>query len=314
MIQAWTNTAPGRIERRTLPLPEPAAGQVRIRTLACGICATDLEMVAGWSRTGHPTIPGHEWCGLVEAIGEGVDACLIGRRCVGDNVLADGGEVGFEHPGGYAEAFLTAAANLRLLPEECDPATATLIEPLAVCLRGLRRLLPLPAGGVLIVGDGAIGLLATGLLVGDGANPVTVVGGVPERLALARQLGAAACDHRQFPPMPLFPTVIEASGSPAGLDTALAHAANQGQILILGDYAEARAGFRWNDLLHRELCIVGSNAGTGAWDEAIARFLAAPRRFAPLVTHRLPACDCPRALELARTRKDGVLRAVIIWE
>ncbi len=72
-MKAIVNTGPGRLEMRDLPTPSPAAGQVRIRTGAVGICATDLEMIGGWDRTGFPAIPGHEWSGTVDALGPGVD-------------------------------------------------------------------------------------------------------------------------------------------------------------------------------------------------------------------------------------------------
>ena len=60
-MKAIVNTAPGCVDWKDVPTPEPAPGQVRIRTAACGICATDLEMIAGWQRTSFPAIPGHEW-------------------------------------------------------------------------------------------------------------------------------------------------------------------------------------------------------------------------------------------------------------
>ena len=117
-MKAIVNTAPNRLELLDWPLPHPGPGQVRIRTGACAICATDLNMIAGWERTGTPAIPGHEWAGTVDAVGEGADPALPGRRCVGDNILSDGGEVGFEHPGGYGEYFLTEANNLHFLPDD----------------------------------------------------------------------------------------------------------------------------------------------------------------------------------------------------
>ena len=71
-MKAIVNTAPGRLEWKDLRLPKPRPGEVRVRTGACGICATDLAMIAGWKRTGFPSIPGHEWSGTVEAVGRGV--------------------------------------------------------------------------------------------------------------------------------------------------------------------------------------------------------------------------------------------------
>ena len=64
------------------------------------------------ARTGFPTILGHEWAGTVAAAGTNVDTALVGMRCAADNMLSVGGEVGFEHPGGYGEYFVTEADNL----------------------------------------------------------------------------------------------------------------------------------------------------------------------------------------------------------
>lgn len=72
------NVGPNQLELTTLPLPDPKAGQVRIQTAACGICATDLSMIEGWERTGFPAIPGHEWSGIVESVGSGV-VCRVDR-------------------------------------------------------------------------------------------------------------------------------------------------------------------------------------------------------------------------------------------
>src|SRR5512136_3093109 len=130
-MKAIVNTGPNRLEFLEVPMPQPGPGQVRIRTGACGICATDMLMIAGWDRTGFPSIPGHEWAGTVDELGEGVDQALLGRRCTGENALSTGGEVGFENPGGYGEFFVTEARNIYPLPARFPFRTAALMEPLA---------------------------------------------------------------------------------------------------------------------------------------------------------------------------------------
>ena len=315
-MKAIVNTSPGVVQLQEWPTPEPQAGQVRIRTAACGICATDLEMIAGWQRTAFPAIPGHEWAGVVDAVGSGVDGDLLGRPCVAENVLADGGEVGFEHPGGYGQYLLTDARNVIALPADFPLTTAALIEPLAVCVRGLRRLRDIDPESAIIFGDGSIGLLMVMLMKKEGMKHITVVGGRPARLAAASELGAEqTINYRESAVRPgdLYPTVIEASGSPQGIATALQTAARGGKILVVGDYGTGRADFPWNHILHRELEIIGTNASAGAWPEAVQLATSGEVPLERLISRVLPASSYAEALQLARSSRD-IIKVILDWK
>jgi threonine dehydrogenase-like Zn-dependent dehydrogenase len=238
-------------------------------------------------------------------------------------------------------------------------------------------------GRTLILGDGPIGLLTTALLRSavssrsnrDAAEDITLVGGKPNRLELARQFGAdtvinyhdlptsdlarsilnaTAClpgrresdaDQRtgsrkpvagsrgrgpsraipvpssqvpipgsRFPvPGSRFHVIIEASGSPAAIDACLDLAAPGGRIMVIGDYADATAGFPWNRLLHKELELIGSNASANAWDEAVALACAGAVPLGKLITHRLPADRFAEGVELMRVRKPDVIKVVLQW-
>lgn len=318
-MKAVVNTGPNRLELRELPCPEPGPGQVRIRTGACGICATDLEMIAGWERTTFPAIPGHEWAGTVEAVGPGVDGSLIGKRCVAENVWPDGGEVGFEHPGGYGEFLITEAANVHVLPADFPLARAALIEPLAVAVRGINRLGAFDRQGpVLVFGDGPIGLLVLMLLKRQGVERLTLVGGRDARLDLARRLGAARAVNYHTQGLEIarneFLTIVEASGSAAALTTALDRIGPCGKLLILGDYRTARAEFAWNHLLHREIDLIGSNASAGAWPQAVRLAVEGQLPLELLISHRIGAIHYARGLELMGRRGENVLKVVMEWE
>lgn len=325
-MKAIVNTGPGRLEWLDVPLPEPGLGQARVRTLAVGICATDLDMIDGWERTGFPSTPGHEWSGEVDAVGAGVDASLIGARCVAENVLRDGGEVGFEHPGGYGEYLITEAAKLKLLPDDFDPATAALIEPLAVCVRGMRRARLMseatascgghscPPSSALVTGDGPIGLIMTILLSRAGVASITLVGGREPRLALGREFGAATTiNYHECPSIGgEYALVVEASGSVTGMKTALDVAAAGARVLVLGDYGDGRADYAWSHLLHRELELIGSNASAEAWPEAVRLAIEERLPLERLISERLPAAEFAEAFELVRTSRD-VLKLVLTW-
>jgi len=323
MMDAIINTAPGKLELHQLPIPTPDTGEVLIRTIACGICSTDMEMIAGWDRTGFPTIPGHEWCGTVEKLGNGVEATLKGRTVVGDNILTDGGEVGFEYPGGYARHFITRAENLVILPDTVNPALSTLIEPLAVCLRGFNKVKEVLPTDVLIFGDGPIGLLQLMLARHAQAETITVVGGREARLSLAKSLGAdAIIDYRdtgvlsdnikKASGIDYWPLIFESSGNAEALTTAIDLGNIDTRILLLGDYAQQHADLKWNRLLHGELHIIGSNTGSGAWAEAGR--LSEELPLASLVTHHYPAEDFETAMQIMQDRKSGAIKVVLEWE
>ena len=296
-----------------------------MRTAAVGICATDLKMIAGWERTAFPAVPGHEWAGRVDAVGDGVSAHLIGCPCVGENVLADGGEVGFEHPGAYAEAFVTDAPNLHALPESFPLHVAAAIEPLAVCVHAMHRLGMEEPESALIIGDGPVGLMLLMLLRHMAAPAVVIVGGRESRLRLARALGAEATVNYHDCAGDLaagireqrggrFANVLEASGSAAGAEAGVALAAAGGRVLVMGDYGALTAQFHWNDLLLRELHIIGSNASAGAWAEAVRLAVEDAVPLDRLITHELPATRCEEAMALVRSRESGAVKVLLCWD
>jgi L-idonate 5-dehydrogenase len=138
------------------------------------------------------------------------------------------------------------------LPVDFNSTVAILAEPLAVALRGIRRLQLEGVGECLVFGDGPLGLLLLLVLKHFGVSEVKVVGGVPDRLALALELGADSVFPYQQAGEYLvkgvqealgkeFPLVIEASGSPLAAQASLQLAQRAGQVLIIGDYDDARA-------------------------------------------------------------------------
>jgi 2-desacetyl-2-hydroxyethyl bacteriochlorophyllide A dehydrogenase len=323
-MKAIVITGPNQLEWQELPLPLPGPGQIRIRTGACGVCATDLLMMAGWERTRVPSIPGHEWAGTVDAVGEGATPGLVGRRCVGENALSVGGEVGFEHPGGYGEYFLTEARNIYPLPDDFSFAAAALMEPLAVAVRAINKLRIADINEALIFGDGTIGQIMLLLLRRAGVKQVFLVGGRQPRLALANDLGAHRVLDYHTKDSDLagwvlhtagrhFPLVIEASGSGAAMDACLELVELCGQVMVLGDYGAARASFEWNHLLHREIAVIGSNASAGAWGEAVRLAISGDLNLKRLVSHRFPAVRFAEAIEVTRQRESNAMKVVMEW-
>jgi (R,R)-butanediol dehydrogenase/meso-butanediol dehydrogenase/diacetyl reductase len=186
--------------------PEPAAGEILLKIGRCGICSTDLHMTEGHA----PIVPsgtvlGHEFAGEIVALGSGVERLEIGDRiavmplrgcgscaaCLGGTpVYCTAARPFF---GGFAEyAIATERESIRL-PDGLSLADGALIEPLAVALHGVAMAGIKPGAEVLVIGAGPIGLGAIYWARRSGAKRITVIEGVPQRMALAEQLGATQC-------------------------------------------------------------------------------------------------------------------------
>ncbi len=196
---------------RILPDPVAPAGGAVVRVLASGLCRSDWH---GWM--GHdddissfPHVPGHEFAGVVESVGAGVDAGWVGRRVTAPFVQACGscavcargdGQVcphqhqpGFTGPGSFAERVVVHAAgtNLVALPEGLDPSAAAALGcRVATAHRAVVARARVAAGErVLVLGCGGVGLAAVEVAVARGAR-VCAVDVDPASLERARARGA----------------------------------------------------------------------------------------------------------------------------
>ncbi|RJQ09452.1 MAG: hypothetical protein C4551_03835 [Bacillota bacterium] len=192
----------GRIER-----PVPGPGEVLVRVMATALCGTDLAVYRGhFKRVVYPIVPGHESAGQVEENGPGVAGLQAGDRVVinplafcgrcrfclrGDTPLCpQGGLLGRDRPGTFAEFAIVKAAQCHLLPESIGWGDATGLVVLASVLRGQRRAGLSLGTSVVVIGQGVSGLLHTRLAKAAGASPVVGLSRTEWKLELALRLGA----------------------------------------------------------------------------------------------------------------------------
>jgi threonine dehydrogenase-like Zn-dependent dehydrogenase len=223
-----------------LPEPTPGTGQVRLRTVRCGICGSDLharhgaddwaDMTAriGYDRTARshePVVFGHEFSGAVAEYGPGC------RRAVpeGAPVVAlpmlrgahgvDGTGLSTFAPGAYAEQVLVEESLMFAVPNGLDPAVAALTEPLAVALHAVRRGEVGRRQVAVVVGCGPIGLGVILMLKAQGVRTVVASDFSPGRRALARACGAdVVVDPRELSPYDAAPAKGELRELAAGLE------------------------------------------------------------------------------------------------
>jgi len=313
------------LEERDVPAPGP--GEVLVAMRACGICGSDL--MRWYVEPRAPLVLGHEPVGVVVAAGEAVEAPLpeVGARVFvhhhvpcgecelcrrGRDTLCETFKATRIHPGGFSERILVPAENaardLLVVPESVSDAAATLIEPLACCVRGLRRAKVGRETRLLVIGGGQMGLLTALGGLAAGAR-VAVAEPLAASRDLATSLGAAGIEPNPEAAASALggrPTVVVlATGAAAAWELALS-AADKGAVVQLfapSGPGESRA-FDVDDVFFRELEIQASYSA-GPHDTRFALQLIAGGAVPAerLVTHRFPLERTEEALAAARSRE-----------
>lgn len=246
--------------------PVPGPGQVLVRTLACGICGSDLHflrfgrrMVETLRTTGTPAtvdldrdvVMGHEYAAEVVGYGPGAEGPPPGTPVVSLPAVPVGpgpddlAAVGYSNdfPGGYGEAMVLCAPLLLPVPNGLDPRHAALTEPMAVGRHAVAKSALTPGEAALVLGCGPVGLATIAALRLAGAEPIVATDFSPARRALARTMGAhEVVDPREEPGIEAWnrvdgrrPLVVfEAVGVPGMLQAALADAPKGARVVVAG--------------------------------------------------------------------------------
>ena len=251
-MKALVYTAPNEVVYRDEPAPVRNSNEVLIRVEAVGICGSDMHAYHGHDpRRVPPMILGHELCGVI-AEGEGAGrrvtvnpliACGVCDYCVQgrDNLCANRTMIGMTRAGAFAEWMTTARRSVIELPEGMGARAAALTEPAATALHALHlasRALarPLVDCSALVLGGGAIGMLAALLLEHQGVRRI----GIAETNALRRQTLRRATHADVFDPLESAPEanafhlVVDAVGAKATRHAALAAIRPGGVVVHIG--------------------------------------------------------------------------------
>ncbi|AMX97441.1 zinc-dependent alcohol dehydrogenase family protein [Mesorhizobium ciceri] len=279
--------AVGGITLRDVDMPDIGADELLVRIEACGVCGTDRHLFHGEFPCTPPVTPGHEFSGIVEAIGTSVSGFAIGDRVTGDPNIACGrcahchaGQVnlcsnlcaiGIHRDGGFAEYLALPQKQAFVLPAGLNPLHGAFCEPLGCCLHGVDLAGIKPGSSVVVLGGGVIGLLTVQLARLAGATTIILSTRQASRRALAEDLGATATID------PTATDVIDAIAGPAGLapggvdvvfecagvretvEQSMRLARAGGTVVIVGVTPQGmKAEFEPFDLLFRELKVLGS--------------------------------------------------------
>lgn len=307
----------GRVAIRKRPVPEIAEGFARIRLLLGGICNTDLELQRGYYD--FEGTPGHEFVGEVV---EAANRELIGRRVVGDINLSCG-ECGWcmdkigrhcpkrtvlgivKHPGAFAEFLTLPERNLHVVPNSIPTEHAVFAEPLAAACAIPDRML-FPMGSVIaVLGDGKLGLLIAQVLHARGMV-VQQFGHHKEKLRISEAVGIETEVVGAWLPAARYDHVVDATGSPEGLATAISMARPLGNV-IMKSTMHGLVSVNTAPIVVNELTLHGSRCGQ--MESALKLLKSRKINVADMISETYSLADARNAFKRAATR--GVMKVLL---
>lgn len=316
---------PLRIEE--VPVPRIGPEDVLVRSMACGICGTDLHIRDGWGYTPKlPFIMGHEVCGIVADAGEKVSGFKAGDRVVPNNFFTCGncfycrtnretqciqldGILGvLKHSGGYAEYFRIPARQLFHLPESIAFTEGGVIaDAVVTAVHGVRRGRVAPGETVAVISIGGCSSAAIQVCKAYGARVISIVRS-SKKAKRARELGAdETIVSRQLDVVETLSAltggqgvacVIDGVGVEETLRQGINGLRNAGRLVILG-YSQEHYSVDPRQVAVRELEVIGTRSG-GREDTVEAIRLVGSPDWKPIVTDTFPVEDVEAAHTMLR--------------
>lgn len=316
--------------------PVPKAGEVLIKVKYTGICGSDVPRVNGDACHFFPNVLGHEFSGTVEEVGEGVTTLAAGDRVAGVPLVpcmkcedCQKGNyslcrhysfIGSRQFGSFAEYVVVPEKNAVKFDDEVSFEQGAFFEPATVALHGLERNEFRGGGTVAILGGGTIGLLTMQWAKIFGARKVVVFDIVPERLELAKRLGAEAgintLDEKFMEQVSAltegrgFDYVYETAGNTITMKLAFKLAANKAQICFIGTPTRelSFSVAEWENMNRKEFKLTGSWMSYSApfpgheWKMAAHYFKTGQLKFdESFIYKKIPLSQIASAFELYKT-------------
>lgn len=318
-------------------IPECPEGWAIIKVKAAGICSSDIARIFTKGTYHFPTIPGHEFSGIVERVGSDKDAVLIGKhvgvfplipcrecpQCAEKHyeMCANYDYVGSRRDGGFAEFVAVPVWNLLLLDDSIPFTYAAMLEPLSVALHAMKLSGVKNNDRVGIIGTGMIGIAAAQWSKKLGAKNVTIIGRNEIKRQLVENCGLdyMVCNDKDT--VGQYDVVLEAVGTPSAVELAVYATRPGGTCVFMGnpsgDITFAQNTY-WR-ILRKQLKIVGTwnsaydGVNPSDWTDAVEALANNEVNVEPLISHSFPQEELMKGLELMREHQEPYCKVMIIW-
>jgi len=331
-MQALVWTGKNQLEVQDIPEPRAEAGEVLVRVSYVGICGTDLHIWHGMHpRATPPLVMGHEFSGVIEALGPGVEGWAVGDAVAPYPVLECGhcdlcaagdghlcgslGLIGIDQDGAMAPLVRVPARKLHRVPPGTDLKLAALIEPAAVGVHSTGKSRVHEAHSAVIIGAGPIGLSVAIAARARGAQEIFVADVTDYRVRVAEELGFHAVNVAQSSLLDAVLAATDGKGADVVFEcTGIVAAAAGitklprigGQIVQVGIFSEPCA-LDLRDVSFKELDLVGVRHYYPAeFDDAIRQVASGEFDVAPLISDVYPIARGRAAFERLQAGQDAI--------
>jgi len=314
-MQAAILQGPGKFTIEERPIPPIAPDELLVKTKACGICTSELDMWLGKAvGLDFPRFIGHEPSGIVEGVGGNVTGFHVGDHV---SVWSEGKS--------YAEYFATKAAFAVKLRKE-TPLEEAIGEPIACSANGVRKADPQLNDTVCLVGCGFMGLIMLQIFKARGAGRLIAVDTRTSVLNLARSLGATdTVNASEADPVKAVKDLtdgrgvdigVECAGSQQTLDFTGNIVRMEGKLEVFGFHQGPPRTVPWGFWNWMAFTIVNGHVRSShiyveGMRQGLGLLEAGGLDMKPLVTHRFPLEEINKGFETAAAKQEGFVKGII---
>lgn len=330
---------PGEMVLENAELPTPPKGFARIKVKAAAICATDLEVLDGNIPANYPLTPGHEWSGIVDAVGDDADSAWVGKEVIGSSDVVclkceacrSGNwrycksfeEIGFKRNGAYAEYMLAPVYGLCEKAKNVPFELAALCEPVGVALGTLKKAHAKAGQTLLILGAGSIGLCMLAVAKAMGMRKIIVCATTSGRLELAKKMGAFATiatrevnleeEVKKIHPEGT-DCIIDATGVEECIQASFRLAKKGGTVALAGYGRGKNMSIRIDDIHINNLKVVGAGNNWNMHKRAMEMMADGDIDLSGFISEKISLEEFEKGMTLARKRPEGFVKAVFVNE
>lgn len=333
MLQA-NLISPQSFKLEQVEVPVPNSKEAVVRVAQAGICGSDLHAYYGKHPfISCPIVPGHEFVGVVEKVGDGNSDlegkrvtvlpslvcgecynCRIGRFNICDSLKV----IGCQAPGAFAEYVVVPKDKIYHLPEEFSWDQGVLVEPVAVGVHAVRRIAKIAGSTVLVLGAGTIGLAIIAVLKSYGVAKIIVSDLNENRLRLAERLGADQVINPSKVNLEGFvrendeiiDVTFECVGVKSTINDAIILTRKGGDVVIVGVY-EDDVVVKMGLVQDKEINLIGTLMYDGEDYREAIRLVGNQPIVTELITHRFPLQKVSDAFEYATSHPEDTIKVII---